>query len=232
LTSELQATLTDLAYLTRKALYVGTAPLEADLLRTRTSEQSEGVEPALSLLSRTIVRIGHLLQQAQEEASMGGLLLSYLGWEPPFAEKREALEHELPHPFLTAWHPLPDGSSALIRTLHGHRSSVTDCAVSPDGRWIISASEDKTFKVWDVDTGLELFSCFPDGVTNDAVSPDGRWIVTTSDDGTFKVWDAHTGECILTFPVGGPLNSCAFHPDGEHLVAGGDLGMFFLRLVV
>jgi hypothetical protein len=44
-------------------------------------------------------------------------------------------------------------SDALIRTLTGHTTSVEGCAVSPDGTFIVSASWDKTLKVWDVATG-------------------------------------------------------------------------------
>lgn len=65
-----------------------------------------------------------------------------------------------------------------------------------------------------------------------AVSPDGHFIVSASTDRTLKVWDEQTGRCMLTFPVDGDLFDCAFHPDGEHLVACGNQGVYFLRLVV
>ncbi len=279
-TEELPTTLTDLGSLTYKALYVGISALEADLLRARTFQHTDAVAPAFSLfepLHRTIVRISHLLRQLSTPAERGGVLLSHLGWEAAFAAQRLSLERELPRPFLTAWHPLPSGaSSALIRTLHGHTFPAFGCAVSPDGRWIVSASGDPTLKVWDAATGAErrtltghtnwVSGCAvsPDGrwivsasgdptlkvwdaatgaerrtltghstsVNGCAVSPDGRWIVSASDDHTLKVWDAQTGQCLLTFPVDGALFDCAFHPDGKHLVAGGDQGMYVLRLVV
>ncbi len=40
-------------------------------------------------------------------------------------------------------------------TLTGHTSMVNGCAVSPDGTWIVSASDDTTVKIWDVATGTE-----------------------------------------------------------------------------
>jgi WD domain, G-beta repeat/APAF-1 helical domain len=234
----LQTTLTDLGYLTRKALYVGISALEADLMLASTVPSAGTAEPAPSLfasLHRNVARISHLLRQAQTEAEMGGLLLSHLGWEPSFAAQRFSLERDLPRPFLTAWHPLPGGSStALLRTLHGHTNGVTGCAVSPDGRFIVSASFDDTLKVWDAATGAERLSLtgHTGMVTSCAVSSDGRWIISSSRDQTLKMWDALTGQCQLTFPVDGPLNCCAFHPDGEHLIAGGEQGLYFLRLVV
>ena len=49
---------------------------------------------------------------------------------------------------------------------------------------------------------------------------------------SFKLWDAQTGQCVLTFPVDGTLLGCAFHPDGEHVVACGEQGVYFLQLVM
>src|SRR5450759_5314318 len=75
-------------------------------------------------------------------------------------------------------------SEALIRTLAGHTASVTACAVSPDGTWIVSASADETLKIWDVASGREraTLADHTDSVLGCAVSPDGTWIVSASDD--------------------------------------------------
>ncbi len=42
----------------------------------------------------------------------------------------------------------------LIRTLEGHKNSVYAVAVTPDGRDVISGSEDRTLKIWDLKTGM------------------------------------------------------------------------------
>jgi WD40 repeat protein len=55
--------------------------------------------------------------------------------------------------------------------------------------------------------------------------------VSTSVDQTLKVWNALTGACLSTMYVNGVLNACAFHPDGEHIVAVGAGGVYFLRWV-
>ncbi|TMD51049.1 MAG: hypothetical protein E6I93_11250, partial [Chloroflexi bacterium] len=142
---------------------------------------------------------------------------------------------ELSRPLLLAEHPLPDlPHPALVRTLQGHTDWVRGCAVSPDGTWIVSASSDKTLKVWDAHTGAERLTLqgHTSWVDSCAVSPDGRWIVSASEDNTLRLWNAHNGNCLLVLRVGGfLLLACAFSPDGEHLVAGGSSGLYFLRLV-
>ena len=73
-------------------------------------------------------------------------------------------------------------------------------AVSPDGRRAVSASDDKTLKVWDLETGRELRTLegHSDGVTGVAVSPDGRRAVSASYDNTLKVWDLESGRELRT----------------------------------
>ena len=72
----------------------------------------------------------------------------------------------------------------------------TTAAFSPDGTRIVTASVDKTARVWDAATANELavLRGHEGGVTSAAFSPDGTRIVTASDDKTARVWDAATGE--------------------------------------
>jgi hypothetical protein len=119
------------------------------------------------------------------------------------------------------------------RTLSGNANRVTGCAISPTGDTIVSASADHTLKVWDARTGEERRTLrgHTGGVLGCAISPAGDYIVSVSWDQTLKVWDARTGACLNTLYVNGPLNACAFHPDGEHIVAAGAGGVYFLRWV-
>jgi WD40 repeat protein len=52
-----------------------------------------------------------------------------------------------------------------MRTLEGHSGPVSAVAVTPDGKRPVSASADKTLKVWELDTGLLITIFYCDGPT-------------------------------------------------------------------
>jgi WD40 repeat protein len=107
-----------------------------------------------------------------------------------------------------------------------HDDQVTMAAFSPDGRRIVTASLDRTAKIWDAGNGelVVALSGHESKVLSAAYSPDGRRIVTASSDRTAKVWDASNG--ALNFALSGHsnfVNSSAFSPDGRRIVtASGD----------
>jgi WD40 repeat protein len=91
-------------------------------------------------------------------------------------------------------------SGRAVATLEGHACGVTACAVTPDGRRVVSASEDKTLKVWNLESGRAVATLegHAGSVWACAVAPDGRRVVSASEDRTLKVWDLETGACLLT----------------------------------
>ena len=74
--------------------------------------------------------------------------------------------------------------------------NVRSAAFSPDGRRIVTASNDKTARIWDAATARQLavLSGHDHPVRTAAFSPDGRRIVTASADQTARIWDAATAK--------------------------------------
>ena len=100
------------------------------------------------------------------------------------------------HPLVRVW-DFHTGQSAM-NPLIGHNHFVTLVAFSPDGRYIVSGSHDKTIRLWDALTGHSLGDPFEghySGILSVVFSPDGRHIASGSSDKTVGLWDAHGG-CI------------------------------------
>ncbi|KIM83198.1 hypothetical protein PILCRDRAFT_69471 [Piloderma croceum F 1598] len=112
--------------------------------------------------------------------------------------------------------------------LFQHNHSVNSVTYSPDGSNIVFGSGDKTIRVWDASTGVEVLPPLRghDGpVHSVALSPDGSKIVSGGDS-TIRVWDASTGVEMLP-PLQGhnadgrvSSTSVAFSPDGSKIVSG------------
>ena len=129
---------------------------------------------------------------------------------------------------------LPHFSLPLVHGLHEHwpqdqaifsrhTGRVSSVTYSPDGRYIVSGSWDKTVRVWDAETGepIRELPC-NDDVNGIAFSPDGHHIAAALDDSTVRIWDSTTWE-----PAGSPLRGhdggircIAYSPDGRRMVSG------------
>ena len=68
--------------------------------------------------------------------------------------------------------------SQVRRTISGHTDTVWNVAFPPDGKWLVTASQDKTAKVWDVATGKPLLTLqgHADAVSGANFSADGKSI--------------------------------------------------------
>lgn len=117
---------------------------------------------------------------------------------------------------------LKRADQTIIRSLVGHRDRVTGCAFSPNGKFLVSASDDKTLRLWDIQTGafLREFRGHIQPVTACAFHPDGRRILSASEDTTLRLWDRDTGRTIRVFEGHEQtVNACAFSPDGRLILS-------------
>ncbi|MBZ0316182.1 MAG: TIR domain-containing protein [Anaerolineae bacterium] len=96
------------------------------------------------------------------------------------------------------------GTELMVFAGHSTRASesgnhviegfVTDVAFSPDGKYVLTGSPDRTARLWDITSGeaIRIFQHDTD-VTTAIFAPDGRYILTASW-GTIRVWQLNFAE--------------------------------------
>lgn len=102
-----------------------------------------------------------------------------------------------------------------------HYGTVSAAAFSPDGRLVVTGSQDQMARVWDAKSGQQTCQMEHAGeVTSVAFSPDGRWVLTGSEDLTARVWDAESGQQVSFLTHEGAVTSVAFGPRGRWVISG------------
>ena len=107
----------------------------------------------------------------------------------------------------------------------GHEGCVNSAVFSPDGQYILTASDDSTVRLWEQASGKEIITYRGHEVSvNSAVfSPDGEYILTASADQTARLWERSSGKQIMTYCGHEDwVNSAVFSPDGEHILTSSD----------
>jgi WD40 repeat protein len=102
------------------------------------------------------------------------------------------------------------------------RDEVRVIAFSPDGKTLVSVSDDCTVRLWDVATGAhrQTLEGHSDYVTAVVFSPDGKTLASASSDCTVRLWDVATGAHRQTLKAHSDLvTAVAFSPDGKTLVS-------------
>jgi uncharacterized caspase-like protein/WD40 repeat protein len=160
--------------------------------------------------------------------ALRGLFLICLAAAPP------AIAQERPQPFY------------LDLDTGGHRAFVKDLTFTPGGEYLVSASDDKTIRIWDWRSGVTVRTLRGFiGEANEgkvfavAVSPDGKTVAAggyfgaglgeTPPYGDIRLFDFSTGRvsAVLKAPEYA-IYDVAFSPDGNLLAAGGQDGFAYV----
>ncbi|APB33906.1 WD40 repeat-containing protein [Gloeomargarita lithophora Alchichica-D10] len=123
-------------------------------------------------------------------------------------------------------------AAALQRALHsvdernrleGHSNSDLSAAWSADGARIITASDDRTARVWSAQGRLLLTLAGHDkSVRHASFSPDGQRMATASEDGTVRIWDRQGRLQRVLRGHQGVVWWVSFRPDGAEILTAGD----------
>ena len=107
-----------------------------------------------------------------------------------------------------------------LAVLSGHSDSVSTATFSPDGQLVLTASFDKTVRIWNSFTGQGSQDAQWPHRRGDlrGFARDGQRIVTSSNDKTARVWDTASGRQLLVLLHPAKVNTAAFSPDGIHVV--------------
>ena len=106
-----------------------------------------------------------------------------------------------------------------VCVLVGHTAYVKWVSLTRDGALAVTASGDKTVRVWEVPSGKELRAWEnPKGFMCAEFSSNGRWLACACSDGYVRVYDALANWAERTLK--GQARSLSFSPDSSHLACG------------
>ena len=124
--------------------------------------------------------------------------------------------------------------AGLIKTLSGHSSVINALTFSPDGRYVLSGSWDKTLKLWDPKNGtcIRTYQGYADYVKAACFNPDGSQFLSLSEDDTLRLWGTGSGKCLRVINAdksyGHHDKTVQFSPDGKYAISAGGEAFFSL----
>jgi WD40 repeat protein len=152
--------------------------------------------------------------------------------------KLELMAAAQPEPVVAAGAVGAQGEPLLRLDPGGHMAVINAVAFTPDGSQLVSASDDKTIRVWDIASGKtvrvirgEAGAGLVGKVFAIALSPDGKWLAaggcmdkssaSESSCGDIRLYDFASGKLVaLLNGHEDVVSGLAFSPDGRRLISG------------
>ncbi|VVT55043.1 uncharacterized protein SAPINGB_P004396 [Magnusiomyces paraingens] len=116
----------------------------------------------------------------------------------------------------------PD-TSVLARRLVGHAGPVYGLSFSPDNRYLLSSSEDRSVRLWSTDTytGLVAYKGHTGPVWDVSFGPFGHYFATASHDQTARLWSVdHIYPLRIFAGHLSDVDTVSFHPNSMYVVTG------------
>jgi WD40 repeat protein len=119
------------------------------------------------------------------------------------------------------------------RGLSGHRGPIGTLAVTPDGRYLATGSDDGSVRLWDLSADdpaavPKVLAAHDGGVGALAMGPGGRWLASAGADGAVRLWDLGAADPAaaprVLSGIEGAVTALAADPGGRWIAAGGEQG--------
>ncbi len=113
----------------------------------------------------------------------------------------------------------------IFQTRKGHRSSIQEVVITPDGRSAFTGSTDHTIKVWDLMKGkcTRTLKGHASLISALCITPDGNRAVSGDWDGELRIWDVQRGKCLKAFQGDSSIAAVSITPDGRFAVSGSSM---------
>jgi len=156
-------------------------------------------DKSLRVVQNAIELSSHIL--SRDKTQLAGQLLGRI----PLTDYRQAgvmIQRAMQRrvvPWLRPLRPtLPGPDTQLAFTLEGHTDWVTGLSVTPDSRFVVSASRDRTIRIWCLERKQEIGCLRKHMGVVDAMTltPDGRCVLSCFRNGKVKVWNLEIMEPI------------------------------------
>jgi len=107
--------------------------------------------------------------------------------------------------------------------IRAHTNAVNALSISPDGKLLVSGSNDRSIKLWSLPEGafIKKMTSHTNYVNSLAISPDGKQLASGSSDRSIKLWSLPDGTLIKTLTGHtNYVNSLSISSDGKLLASG------------